>query len=117
MRMRQWTRHECAGASPSPRMSHAACRVAESMYIFGGGTAGVSLNDLWAYALGARAWTQVVSAGGSVPSPRLRHSLVTLGNRLMVFGGSNPHVATSFDSVLHCFNLKRQQWKGLRSST
>jgi len=36
VRTRQWTRHECAGASPSPRGSHAACRVAKSMYKFRG---------------------------------------------------------------------------------
>jgi len=51
MRTRHWTRHECVGASPSPRAHHAACRVAESIYIFGGKD---SLNDLWKYALDMR---------------------------------------------------------------
>ncbi|KAJ1632226.1 hypothetical protein T492DRAFT_990639 [Pavlovales sp. CCMP2436] len=83
------------------------------MYIFGGGTAGVSLNDLWAYALGARAWTQVVSAGGSAPSPRGGTSLVPLGNRLVLFGGSDPNVASSFDSALYCFDMQRRRWSRL----
>ncbi|KAJ1619074.1 hypothetical protein T492DRAFT_430312 [Pavlovales sp. CCMP2436] len=91
------------------------------MYIFGGDTrdnttARVSLNDLWVYALGTRAWTQVVSVGGSAPSPRAGHSLTPLGNRLVVFGGYDQHVvnmASSFDSALHCFDLQRQRWRCL----
>ncbi|KAJ1625164.1 hypothetical protein T492DRAFT_911127 [Pavlovales sp. CCMP2436] len=109
----QWTRHECAGASPSLRRDHSACRVAESMYVFGGNTGGNLLNDLWEYALDARAWTQVVSAGGSAPSPRFGHLLVPLGNRLLVFGGMNtnsPFEANSLDSALHCFDLQRRWW-------
>jgi len=108
---RQWTWHECAGASPSPRFGHAACRVAESMYVFGGRmTGGVALNDLWEYALVTRAWTQVVSAGGSAPSPRHAHSLVPLGNRLVVFGGRYSHVNTK----LHCFDLRLRRWSNPR---
>jgi len=106
---RGWTLHECAGASPSPRHGHAACRVAESMYIFGGNSAGGSLNDLWEYALDARAWTQVVSTKGSAPSPRYGHSLISFGNRLVVFGGRDWRVANSFDSALHCFDLQRRR--------
>ncbi|KAJ1632230.1 hypothetical protein T492DRAFT_990686 [Pavlovales sp. CCMP2436] len=64
-------------------------------------------------ALGARAWTQVVSAGGSAPSPRGGPSLVPLGNRLVLFGGSDPNVASSFDSALHCFDLQGRCWSCL----
>jgi len=78
------------------------------MHIFGGGMAGGPLNDdLWKYALGTRAWTQVVSAGGSAPSPRHGHSL---GNRLVVFGGGTRN---SFDSSLYCFDLQRRRWSDL----
>jgi len=88
VRKRQWTRHECAGASPSPRYGHAACRVAESMYVFGGIDSNTdSLNNLWKYAFDTRAWTQVVSSGGCLPYQRDGHSLVPLGNRLVLFGG------------------------------
>ncbi|KAJ1634523.1 hypothetical protein T492DRAFT_566830, partial [Pavlovales sp. CCMP2436] len=109
VRTHRWTRHECAGASPSPRYLHAACRVAESMYIFGGSAAEVLLNDLWEYALNARAWTQMVSTGGSAPSPRRGHSLVPLSNRLVVFGGCD-NATNSNDSGLHCFDLQRRRW-------
>jgi len=112
----QWTRHECAGASPSLRRDHSACRVAESMYVFGGNTEGNLLNDLWEYALGTRAWTQVVSAGGSTPGRRFGHSLVPLGNRLVVFGGTNtnsPFEANSLNSALHCFDLQRRWWSDI----
>ncbi|KAJ1624059.1 hypothetical protein T492DRAFT_882566 [Pavlovales sp. CCMP2436] len=111
MRTRQWTRHECAGARPSPRYGHSACHVAESIYVLGGHLAGGTINDLWEYALETRAWTQVVSAGESAPSLRSGHWLVPLGNRLVVFGGD---LANSvFDSALHCFDLQRRRWSDL----
>jgi hypothetical protein len=113
VRTRQWTLHECAGASPCPRFGHSACRVAESMFVFGGSTFEFAFNDLWEYALDTRAWTQVVSTGGSAPSPRLYHSLTPLGSRLVVLGGRDLHAANSFDSALHCFDLQRRRWSDL----
>ncbi|KAJ1618470.1 hypothetical protein T492DRAFT_892019 [Pavlovales sp. CCMP2436] len=38
------------------------------------------------------------------------HSLVPLGNRLVVFGGN---LANSLDSALHCFDLQRRRWSDL----
>jgi len=110
VRKRQWTRHECAGASPSLRAYHTACRVVESMYVFGGIAQGVSRNDLWAYALDAHAWTQVVGAGGSATFPRCYHSAIPLGNRLVVYGGN-----TGFHDgrAPHCFDLQRRRWSSL----
>jgi len=111
VRTRQWTLHECAGESPSPRMDHAACRVAESMYVFGGDDSNnYSLNELWEYTLDTRIWTQVVGAGGSSPSPRSGHSLIPLVNRLVVFGGNNPAQRQVFDLALRCFDLHRRRW-------
>ncbi|KAJ1624547.1 hypothetical protein T492DRAFT_911656 [Pavlovales sp. CCMP2436] len=113
VRTRQWTLHECAGASPSRRYGHSACRVAENMYVFGGHDSNEdSLNDLWEYALDARAWTQVICAGGNAPSLRWGHSLTPLGNRLVVFGGRD-RLNNSFDSALHCFDLQRRRWSDL----
>jgi hypothetical protein len=117
VRTRQWTLHECAGASPSPRYDHSACRVAESMFVLGGTSHAFpvndALNDMWEYALDTRAWTQVVSTGGIVPSPRFYHSLTPLGSRLVVFGGRNDSDDT-FDSALHCFDLQRRRLPHLR---
>jgi len=76
------------------------------MYIFGGNTAGGLLNDLWEYTLDTRAWTQVISARGSAPSPHWRHSLIALGDRLVLFGGRGR-------SALHCFDLQRRRWSNL----
>ncbi|KAJ1632196.1 hypothetical protein T492DRAFT_868653 [Pavlovales sp. CCMP2436] len=101
---REWTRHECVDASPSPRTDHLACRVADSMYIFGGRSAGGSLNDLWEYALGTRAWTQVVSAGGARhlramatrSTPARAPAAILCGGGVLVFGGRG--------SSNECFN-------------
>ncbi|KAJ1624041.1 hypothetical protein T492DRAFT_912080 [Pavlovales sp. CCMP2436] len=113
---RQWTRHKCSGASPSPRYGHAACRVAESMYVLGGIDSNTdSLKDLWEYAFDTRAWTQVVSSGGCLPYQRDGHSLVPLGNRLALFGGCDD-VTGSYDPVLRCFDLQQRRWSGLAAA-
>jgi len=87
------------------------------LYVFGGSSAEdyVSLNDRWEYALGTHVWTQVVSTGGSAPSLCWDHSLIALGNRLLVFGGCDE--STDFaSSALHCFDLQRRRWSDLAVS-
>eukprot|EP00302_Diacronema_sp_CCMP2436_P038223 CAMPEP_0180045234 /NCGR_PEP_ID=MMETSP0984-20121128/36352_1 /TAXON_ID=483367 /ORGANISM="non described non described, Strain CCMP 2436" /LENGTH=44 /DNA_ID= /DNA_START= /DNA_END= /DNA_ORIENTATION= len=43
---------------------------------------------------------------GSAPSPRSDHSLVPIGNWLLVFGGFSNRVSASwYGSALHCFDL------------
>jgi len=79
------------------------------------------LNDLWEYALDTRVWTQVISAWGIAPFPSMDHSLIPLGNRIVVFGGLVPHeeagmVGYTHDSALHCFDLQRRQWRDLTTA-
>jgi len=54
VRAEQWTRHNSVGASPSPRYLHGACRVADSMFVFGGYSEIGLLNDRWQFTLDTR---------------------------------------------------------------
>lgn len=59
MKRREWSEHECAGVSPTPRSGHSVCVVGQSMYVFGGNTTKDSFNDLWEYHMDTRIWAQV----------------------------------------------------------
>jgi hypothetical protein len=63
------------------------------VFIFGGkGAGGALFNDLWELDTGAWAWRQCISTSAA-PSPRLGHSQVAVGGRVVVFGGWDGAVA------------------------
>ena len=48
---RKWTELQCTGSIPSPCVAHAAVLVNDVMYVFGGSTGKVYLDDLYALQL------------------------------------------------------------------
>jgi len=48
---RKWTELQCTGSIPSPRRSHTAVLVDDVMYVFGGYTGNMYLDDLYALQL------------------------------------------------------------------
>ena len=48
---RKWTELRCIGSIPSPRRSHTAVLVDDVMYVFGGYTGKIYLDDLYALQL------------------------------------------------------------------
>ena len=48
---RKWTELQCIGSIPSPRVYHAAVLVDGVMYVFGGHTGNIYLDDLYALQL------------------------------------------------------------------
>ena len=48
---RKWTELQCIGSIPSPRPYHAAVLVGDVMYVFGGYTTKIYLDDLYALQL------------------------------------------------------------------
>jgi hypothetical protein len=61
------------------------------MVVFGGAVEGQGLNDVWTLAPGdAPQWSRLAPAGDA-PSPRWGHAAIVdpIGNRLVVFGGSD----------------------------
>jgi N-acetylneuraminic acid mutarotase len=76
-------------AAPLARVGHAAASVGSKMFVFGGRTgvdqSETSLGDFWEFDLGASRWLQHQKS--SVPCMRSYHSMVSLGNRVFVFGG------------------------------
>jgi len=87
-----WAQITPAGASPPPRLAHAAASVANRyLYVHGGlyGSGNQSLSDLWRYDERNDEWDHIATTGDA-PSARLHHSLVSVDDtRLVLFGGFN----------------------------
>lgn len=100
-----WSQLAPSGTPPSARLYHSAVydAVNQRMVVFGGGSAMMSLNDVWALSLaGAPAWSQL-SPTGTPPPPLWQQSaaLDRNANRLIVFGG---HAGGSRNNV-HALTL------------
>jgi hypothetical protein len=108
-----WSRPVTTGPLPSPRAGHAAVVVGGSgvlgeesnplgswndgpakMLLFGGGDGNSYLNDVCCLDLNTLSWS-VLQTGGTVPSPRSRHTMTLINEGrsvLMLGGGGDTHV-------------------------
>jgi uncharacterized protein (TIGR03437 family) len=98
-----------SGESPQARVDgtityHAGTA---SLYLFGG-SAGQTLNDLWAFSFAENAWRRIEPNGG-LPPARLGHTLLTdpKRNRLILFGGQ----ARGFFSDVWAYNIADNRWQ------
>jgi hypothetical protein len=85
---RLWSKPPVMGPSPPARYGHGCCVVGGTrLFVFGGkGAGGALFNDLWELDAESWAWRQCISTSAP-PSPRLGHSQVAVGGRIVVFGG------------------------------
>jgi N-acetylneuraminic acid mutarotase len=85
-----WTRLTPTGQLPPFRSIPAAVwdPTNARLLVFGGG-GGSPMNDLWAYAPGSNAWSQLMPSGGPPPA-RFGHSAVwdTVNSQMLIYGGS-----------------------------
>ena len=71
----------------------------DSMYVFGGFTSHYSsFNDLWKLNLSTRAWSRI-SVEGKCPIPKACATMVTHGDKLILFGGMLPAMHGSLHQV------------------
>jgi len=74
-------------AWPAPRYHPSATLIGANWYIFGGAASKLKyFNDVYAFNLGDRKWTLVVTKG-DVPDPRAGHLSVEWNDKLYIFGG------------------------------
>ncbi|KAI1494588.1 hypothetical protein F5X96DRAFT_665681 [Biscogniauxia mediterranea] len=97
---RQWSRALPAGPRPSGRYGHSLNIIGSKIYIFGGQVEGYFMNDLAAFDLNQlqmpnNRWevlienTEAGASQGKVPPARTNHSMVTYGDKIYLFGGTN----------------------------
>jgi N-acetylneuraminic acid mutarotase len=88
-----WSIPTISGESPSARRAHSTFVWNDKLYVFGGGDGTHALSDLFALDLmdpSNLRW-QNLSPGGPVPVPRGYHTANLVGDKLVVFGGSDGH--------------------------
>ncbi|MCW5980586.1 MAG: hypothetical protein KIT09_21075 [Bryobacteraceae bacterium] len=99
-----------AGRAPSPRVDGAIVYEDQDrrLYLFGGRDT-APRNDLWAYSIDERRWTEIETS--SRPPARFGHTLVldAVRRRLIVFGGQ----AGGFFSDVWAFDISRGDWQRL----
>lgn len=61
LEVNDWVQKGIPATSPALRYAHTAVMLSGKMYVFGGRTGGVSLNDLWAYDPATNTWEQKAS--------------------------------------------------------
>ncbi|XP_037079591.1 F-box only protein 42-like [Pollicipes pollicipes] len=105
------------------RCAHSAAMLDGRMYVFGGCSSRMtSFNDLWWLELGGLEWRRP-PAVGSYPSPKAYASLVTYGDRLVLFGGWSQaapyplHQSWKLFDELHVYHTKECRWEEVRGVT
>lgn len=99
-----WIRPSFAGAPPSPRTGHSAVILGgSSMFVFGGGDATRTLNDLHVLDLTTLCWSRPADTG-ALPLARAGHATCAVGDYLLVmFGGAAPD--GSYMNDLHMLDV------------
>ena len=111
-----WTRLSPSGPGPSAREGHTWTADPSSglTYLFGGRGDQGALDDLWAYDLGADAWSRLRPAG-PVPPARFGHTAVWVdGVGLVIFAGQAGSGSPMAD--LWAYDPDADRWHELPSS-
>lgn len=98
---------------PPPRRAHTTVLYRNYLVVFGGGNGQNALNDVWALDISdpSRLTWQEWPTKGDVPQRKGYHTANLVGDKMVVFGGSDGHA--SFADVhilnlstcaLHCFS-------------
>jgi len=110
-----WTLIEPRGTPPAPRKSSAIAFLNGCIYVFGGNTKRGLSNDIFRFDCSTQQWSQVLNVSGSPPSPRDRHTMVSVSGKLWVFGGHTDE--TEFMNDLFSYDPKRKRWTKHYSKT
>ncbi|XP_033124130.1 rab9 effector protein with kelch motifs-like [Anneissia japonica] len=104
----------------SSRDGHTACAVGACVYVFGGvlgsstNSMPVESNDLFEYNVDLKKWRKI-DAKGEIPKPRSGSTMVSVENKLYLFGGLSQNVGW-FDD-LSVFNIETEIWNKITAAT
>ncbi|CAG8559980.1 10531_t:CDS:2, partial [Acaulospora morrowiae] len=104
-----WTKPSTSGSVPSPRRAHTAAYYNECIYVFGGGDGARALNDVHVLKisdLNNLEWKKL-ELKGRPPISRGYHTSNLVGNKLVVYGGSDGHECFS---DVHVLDLEKSTW-------
>ncbi|KAK3764256.1 hypothetical protein RRG08_033338, partial [Elysia crispata] len=93
---------------PTQRAAHGMCAIGRDLVIFGGRDIEDRQNDLHIFNVDSRKWQTDMKIEGPLPGPRSFHTLTTVGNKAVLFGGrgrDNKH----FDAF-EIFDIEKKRW-------
>jgi hypothetical protein len=91
-------------ALPPARRAHSTVHYGNYLVIFGGGNGEDGFNDVWALDVSdptRLTWREWVTSG-DIPQKKGYHTANLVGNKMIVFGGSDGHVVFA---DIHILNL------------
>ncbi|WWD06222.1 hypothetical protein V865_004308 [Kwoniella europaea PYCC6329] len=94
---------------PPPRRAHTTVLYKNYLIVFGGGNGQAALNDVWALDItdtNNLSW-QEWKTKGDIPQKKGYHTANLVGDKMIVFGGSDGHA--SFADI-HILNLQTRVW-------
>lgn len=86
IRDKNWTIVEAEGTQPPPGYGQSLCAINNKLYLFGGTSGHVYVNDLYVFDEVTKIWRKE-ETGGKRPSPRYKHQVAMIDNRMYVVGG------------------------------
>lgn len=86
IREKNWTIVEAEGAQPPPGYGQSLCAINNKLYLFGGTSGHVYVNDLYVFDEVTKIWKKE-ETNGRRPSPRYKHQVAAIDNRMYVIGG------------------------------
>ncbi|KAL1925632.1 uncharacterized protein VTP21DRAFT_515 [Calcarisporiella thermophila] len=102
-----WTKANTQGQPPTPRRAHSSCFYNNKLYIFGGGDGMRALNDVYTLDIkdsNYMAWSKL-SPRGVPPTSRGYHTSNLVGDKWIIFGGSDGHECFSDVNILDLSTL------------
>jgi hypothetical protein len=109
----EWVEIKAAGRVPSPRSGHSMVwDGGDRLVCFAGAASTTTDSALAVYSISSNTWA-AVTAQGTAPTPRTRHTAVLLGpSSMLVFGGCNS--AGVFFNDSYVLNLETWAWTRLQ---
>jgi hypothetical protein len=117
-----WTYPKVHGEEPPLRSNHSAAAVGNKMYVFGGSASlqghYTILGDFHEFDMETMTWTRL-DTRFKCPSPRVGHRMVSLGQRVFLFGGgvwsAEDGWHTKFNELC-IYDTRTRQWTHLPST-
>jgi N-acetylneuraminic acid mutarotase len=111
----RWSRPTIATprvSHPLQRRAHTACLYRNFIVVFGGGNGQAALNDVWALDVSdpQRLTWHEWRTRGDVPPRKGYHSASLVGDRMVVYGGSDGHASFADVHVLNLRTLLVNSW-------
>jgi N-acetylneuraminic acid mutarotase len=99
------------GERPGPRYGARLACVGDSLYLFGGNHQGSVLGDLYRFDTAVHTWTRLDQSAGDRPSPRFHPALLTVDDRIYLFGGGDGRGGYFGD--LYVYDASADRWEKL----